>query len=88
LRRQDERTPCAPDGATGANLSDLRRRLALGAATARMLAGEGADVVVADLKCQAAGENTRFVETDVTDEVSRRALSTPRCRSPAACTGP
>jgi hypothetical protein len=53
-----------------------------------MLAGEGADVVVADLKCQAAGENTRFAETDVTEEVSRRALSTPRCRSPAACTGP
>src|SRR5215210_4326886 len=42
----------------------------LGAATARMLAGEGANVVVADLKGQAAGENTRFVETDVTDEVS------------------
>jgi NAD(P)-dependent dehydrogenase (short-subunit alcohol dehydrogenase family) len=42
----------------------------LGAATARMLEGEGANVVVADLKGQAVGENVRFVETDVTDERS------------------
>jgi NAD(P)-dependent dehydrogenase (short-subunit alcohol dehydrogenase family) len=42
----------------------------LGAATARLLGGEGASVVVADLKGEAAGENARFVETDVTDEVS------------------
>jgi NAD(P)-dependent dehydrogenase (short-subunit alcohol dehydrogenase family) len=42
----------------------------LGAATARMLQGEGANVVVADLKGEAPGRNTRFVETDVTDEVS------------------
>ncbi len=38
----------------------------LGAATARMLEGEGANVVVADLK----GGSIRFVETDVTDEGS------------------
>ena len=44
----------------------------LGAATARTLAGEGANVVVADLKGQAAGEKPRFVETDVTDEASVR----------------
>jgi len=44
----------------------------LGAATARLLAGEGANVVVADLK---AGEAGRFVETDVLDEASvRRAV--------------
>jgi NAD(P)-dependent dehydrogenase (short-subunit alcohol dehydrogenase family) len=42
----------------------------LGAATARLLGGEGASVVVADLKGEATGENTRFVETDVTDEAS------------------
>jgi NAD(P)-dependent dehydrogenase (short-subunit alcohol dehydrogenase family) len=42
----------------------------LGAATARLLGGEGASVVVADLKGEAAGENACFVETDVTDEVS------------------
>jgi NAD(P)-dependent dehydrogenase (short-subunit alcohol dehydrogenase family) len=35
-----------------------------------MLAGEGASVVVADLKGQASGEKIRFVETDVTDEAS------------------
>ena len=44
----------------------------LGAATAEMLAGGGADVVVADLKGEAAGGNVRFVETDVTDEGSVR----------------
>jgi NAD(P)-dependent dehydrogenase (short-subunit alcohol dehydrogenase family) len=38
-----------------------------------MLADEGANVVVADLKGEAAGENFRFVETDVTDEASVRA---------------
>jgi NAD(P)-dependent dehydrogenase (short-subunit alcohol dehydrogenase family) len=44
----------------------------LGAATARMLEGEGANVVVADLKGEAASENARFVETDVTAEESVR----------------
>jgi NAD(P)-dependent dehydrogenase (short-subunit alcohol dehydrogenase family) len=44
----------------------------LGAATAGMLAGEGANVVVADLKGEPAGGNSRFVETDVTDEGSVR----------------
>jgi NAD(P)-dependent dehydrogenase (short-subunit alcohol dehydrogenase family) len=42
----------------------------LGAATARMLEGEGANVVVADLRREGAGPNARFVETDVTDEGS------------------
>jgi NAD(P)-dependent dehydrogenase (short-subunit alcohol dehydrogenase family) len=42
----------------------------LGAATAGMLAGQGAHAVVADLKGQAAGGKTRFVKTDVTDEMS------------------
>jgi NAD(P)-dependent dehydrogenase (short-subunit alcohol dehydrogenase family) len=42
----------------------------LGAATARTLAGEGANVVVADLRGEVAGPNARFVETDVTDEGS------------------
>jgi NAD(P)-dependent dehydrogenase (short-subunit alcohol dehydrogenase family) len=42
----------------------------LGAATARMLEQAGANVVVSDLKGEAAGRNTRFVETDVTDEES------------------
>src|SRR5215217_3376749 len=47
----------------------------LGGATAEMLAGEGANVVVADLKGEATGGNVRFVETDVTDEASvRRAI--------------
>jgi NAD(P)-dependent dehydrogenase (short-subunit alcohol dehydrogenase family) len=47
----------------------------LGAATAEMLAGEGANVVVSDLKGEAAGDIDRFVETDVTDEGSvRRAI--------------
>ena len=40
----------------------------LGAATARFLAREGANVVVADLKGEAVGDNARFVETDVADE--------------------
>ena len=44
----------------------------LGAATAGMLASGGANVVVADLKGEAAGGNVRFVETDVTDEGSVR----------------
>jgi NAD(P)-dependent dehydrogenase (short-subunit alcohol dehydrogenase family) len=44
----------------------------LGAATAGMLAGEGANVVVADLAGEAAGGESRFVETDVTDEESVR----------------
>ena len=49
----------------------------LGAATTRMLAEAGANVVVADLKGEAANENSRFVETDVTDEESVRvALGT------------
>jgi NAD(P)-dependent dehydrogenase (short-subunit alcohol dehydrogenase family) len=42
----------------------------LGAATAQSLAGEGANVVVADLKGKAKGENVRFVDTEVTDEGS------------------
>jgi NAD(P)-dependent dehydrogenase (short-subunit alcohol dehydrogenase family) len=41
----------------------------LGLATARMLAGAGANVVAADLKGE-SGTNARFVETDVTDEES------------------
>ncbi len=40
----------------------------LGAATARLLEESGANVVVADLKGE--GVNTRFVQTDVTDEAS------------------
>ncbi len=44
----------------------------LGAATAGMLAGEGANVVVADLEGGATGGNVSFVETDVTDEGSVR----------------
>jgi NAD(P)-dependent dehydrogenase (short-subunit alcohol dehydrogenase family) len=42
----------------------------LGAATARMLEGEGANVVVADLRGEGAGPNARFVRSDVTDEGS------------------
>jgi NAD(P)-dependent dehydrogenase (short-subunit alcohol dehydrogenase family) len=42
----------------------------LGAATAQSLARKGANVVVADLKGEAEGENLRFVETEVTDEGS------------------
>ena len=45
----------------------------LGEATARMLLGAGANVVVADLKGEGLPEYARFVETDVTDE--RRARS-------------
>lgn len=45
----------------------------LGAATAGTLAEAGANVVVSDLKGEAAGGNTRFVETDVTDEASVRS---------------
>jgi NAD(P)-dependent dehydrogenase (short-subunit alcohol dehydrogenase family) len=44
----------------------------LGAATAEILTGEGANVVVADLKGEAAGDTVRFVETDVTNEASVR----------------
>jgi NAD(P)-dependent dehydrogenase (short-subunit alcohol dehydrogenase family) len=44
----------------------------LGAATAGMLAGAGANVVVADLKGEFAGDHVSFVETDVTDEGSVR----------------
>jgi NAD(P)-dependent dehydrogenase (short-subunit alcohol dehydrogenase family) len=44
----------------------------LGAATARMLEGEGANVVVADLRGEAAGPNARFVRSDITDEASVR----------------
>ncbi len=40
----------------------------LGAATVDSLAKEGANVVVADLKGEAASSNALFVETDVTDE--------------------
>jgi NAD(P)-dependent dehydrogenase (short-subunit alcohol dehydrogenase family) len=42
----------------------------LGAATANFLAKEGANVVACDLKGEVAGDNARFVETDVTDEAS------------------
>jgi NAD(P)-dependent dehydrogenase (short-subunit alcohol dehydrogenase family) len=42
----------------------------LGTATARLLDKGGANVVVADLKGEATGDNSRFVETDVTDEES------------------
>jgi NAD(P)-dependent dehydrogenase (short-subunit alcohol dehydrogenase family) len=42
----------------------------LGAATARLLEESGANVVVADLRGE--GVNSRFVETDVTDEASVR----------------
>jgi NAD(P)-dependent dehydrogenase (short-subunit alcohol dehydrogenase family) len=45
----------------------------LGAAVAQNLAEAGGNVVVADLKAEETGENTRFVETDVTDEESVRA---------------
>ena len=51
----------------------------LGAATVRMLAGEGGQVVVADLKEDAGrqvaseSKNIRFVRTDVTDEASANA---------------
>ncbi len=41
----------------------------LGLATARMLSGAGANVVAADLRGE-PDANTRFVETDVTDEES------------------
>ena len=44
----------------------------LGAATAGMLASAGANVVVADLKGEFAGDHVSFVETDVTDEGSVR----------------
>jgi NAD(P)-dependent dehydrogenase (short-subunit alcohol dehydrogenase family) len=47
----------------------------LGAATARTLAGQGANVVVADLRGEGAVPNARFVETDVSDEGSvKRAI--------------
>jgi NAD(P)-dependent dehydrogenase (short-subunit alcohol dehydrogenase family) len=47
----------------------------LGSATTEMLTNEGANAVVADLRGEAAGDNVRFVETDVTDEASvRRAI--------------
>jgi NAD(P)-dependent dehydrogenase (short-subunit alcohol dehydrogenase family) len=42
----------------------------LGAATARMLEGRGANVVVAGLRGDGAGPNARFVRSDVTDEGS------------------
>jgi NAD(P)-dependent dehydrogenase (short-subunit alcohol dehydrogenase family) len=45
----------------------------LGEATARMLLGAGANVVVADLMGEGLIENARFVETDVTDERSARS---------------
>jgi NAD(P)-dependent dehydrogenase (short-subunit alcohol dehydrogenase family) len=45
----------------------------LGAAVAHNLAEAGAKVVVADLKGEGAEENSRFVETDVTDEESVQA---------------
>lgn len=52
----------------------------LGAATARMLLGKGAKVVLADVNreagsamAEALGPDARFVATDVTDEASARA---------------
>jgi len=42
----------------------------LGAAVVQMLSTTGANVIIADLKGEAAGDNTRFIETDVTDEAS------------------
>ena len=52
----------------------------LGAATARMLAGSGGKVVIADVNDEAGestavelGKNARFVRTDVTDEESVQA---------------
>jgi NAD(P)-dependent dehydrogenase (short-subunit alcohol dehydrogenase family) len=45
----------------------------LGAATASFLAKEGANVVVADVKGGAAGDNALFVETDVTEEEGVKA---------------
>ena len=56
----------------------------LGEATARMLVGEGARVVIADVNESAGakleselGANTRFIRVDVTDEASvRRGLET------------
>lgn len=42
----------------------------LGAAVVQMLSEAGANVIIADLKGEAAGDNTRFIETDVTDEAS------------------
>ena len=52
----------------------------LGAATARMIAGGGGNVVIADLKdaegnalAAELGRATRFVKTDVTDEASGKA---------------
>ncbi|MBA3474128.1 MAG: 3-hydroxyacyl-CoA dehydrogenase [Rubrobacter sp.] len=45
----------------------------LGAATAKKLAGAGANVVVADLERGEVGDDFRFVETDVTDEESVQA---------------
>lgn len=52
----------------------------LGAATVRMLEGAGANVVVADLKGE-PGPNTRFIETDVTDEASVRSAVEAAARS-------
>ncbi len=42
----------------------------LGAAVVQMLSEAGANVIIADLKGEAAGDSTRFIETDVTDEAS------------------
>ncbi len=49
----------------------------LGAATVHVLSEAGANVVICDLRGEDAGSNTRFVETDVTDEASvRSAINT------------
>lgn len=52
----------------------------LGAATARMLAAQGGQVIIADINAEAGsavaseiGERARFVQTDVTDEASAQA---------------
>lgn len=42
----------------------------LGAAVVQMLSEAGGNVVIADLRGEDAGKNTRFVETDVADEQS------------------
>jgi NAD(P)-dependent dehydrogenase (short-subunit alcohol dehydrogenase family) len=42
----------------------------LGAAVVQMLSEAGANVIIADLRGEATVENTRFIETDVTDEAS------------------
>ena len=65
----------------------------LGAATARMIAGGGGNVVIADVKeaeggalAKELGAAARFVRTDVTDETSAKAAiaASRESRAPAA----